>query len=75
MSERAFAFRRWLLAALLRPLLFGVAIFAAGIVKQPLAAAFLPPRTGRARWLSVEEWGVPGPDDIIEGRWTEKERA
>jgi hypothetical protein len=74
MSERAFAFRPWLLAALLRPLLFGVAIFAAGIVKQALAAAFLPPR-GRARWLSVEEWGVPGPGDIIEGRWTEKERA
>jgi hypothetical protein len=35
MSERAFAFRRRLLAARLRPLLFGVAILPAGIVKQP----------------------------------------
>jgi hypothetical protein len=35
MSERAFAFRRRFLGARLRPLLFGVAIFPAGIVKRP----------------------------------------
>jgi len=42
---------------------------AAGIAKNVLAAAFLP----RYRWLRLEEWGVPGMDDVIEGRWTEKE--
>jgi hypothetical protein len=146
-SEREFAFRPWVLAALLRPLLFGVAIaagvlagdrsgsfwvgllaflvaegagkalrrfvrgryadavyqllwpaaatglailftevglvewgsaivaiVAAGIVKNALAAAFLPPRVGGTRWLRLEEWGVPGVDDIVEGRWTVKER-
>jgi hypothetical protein len=143
-SERAFAFRPWLLAALLRPVLFGVAIaagvlagdrsgsfwvgllaflvasgagkalrrlirgryadavyellwpaaatglailftevglvewasaivaiVAAGLVKNTFAAAFLPPRVGGTRWLRLEEWGVPGKDDIVEGRWTE----
>lgn len=146
MSERQFAFRPWLLAAALRPVLFGIAIaagvlagdrsgsfwvgllaflvaegagkalrrlirgryadavyqllwptaatglailfteiglvewasailaiVAAGLVKNTLAAAFLPPRVGGTRWLRLEEWGVPGKDDIVEGRWIEKE--
>jgi hypothetical protein len=51
-----------------------LAIVLAGFVKRLLAAALLP-RRRRGRWLRVEEWGIPGPDDIIEGRWAEKERA
>ena len=139
MSERTFAFRPWLLGALLRPVLFGVAIAAgvlagdrsgsffvgllafmvasgcgralrrlirrrladcvyellwpaaatglaimftkiglaawasavvaivlAGFVKNALAEVFLPRRKGH--WLRVEEWGIPGLDDVIEGR-------
>lgn len=46
-----------------------LAFVCAGIAKNVLAAAFLP----RYRWLRLEEWGVPGMDDVIEGRWTEKE--
>lgn len=143
MSERTFAFRPWLLSALLRPVLFGfaiaagvlagersgsffvgllaflvasgagralrriirgrvadaiyellwpaaatglailfteiglaewasaiVAIVLAGFVKHGLAAAFLPRR--RRGWLRIEAWGMPGLDDIVEGRWSEK---
>jgi hypothetical protein len=50
-----------------------VAIVLAGFVKNALAAAFLP-RRGAGRWMRVEEWGIPGPEDIVEGRWAEKER-
>lgn len=146
MNERAFAFRPWLLTALLRPVLFGiaiaagviagdrsgsffvgllaflvasgagralrrllrgrfvdavyealwpaaatglvilftklglaewasaiVAIVAAGIVKNALAAAFLPPRVTRGKWTRVEQWGVPGLDDVVEVRWSKRE--
>jgi hypothetical protein len=145
-NERAFAFRPWLLTALLRPVLFGVAvaaavlagdrsgsffvgllaflvasgagralrrllrgrfvdavyealwpaaatglailftkvglvewasaivaIVAAGIVKNALAAAFLPPRVTRGKWTRVEQWGMPGLDDVVEVRWTKRE--
>jgi hypothetical protein len=46
-----------------------LAFVCAGIVKNAVAAAFLP----RYRLLRLEEWGIPGMDDVIEGRWTEKE--
>ena len=48
-----------------------LAFFCAGIVRNILAAAFFP----RYRWTRLEEWGLPGMDDVIEGRWTEKENA
>lgn len=146
MNERAFAFRPWLLGALLRPVLFGVAIaaavlagersgsffigllaflvasgagralrrllqgrfvdavyealwpaaatglailftkiglvewasaivaiVAAGIVENALAAAFLPSRVTRGKWTRVEQWGMPGLDDVVEVRWTKRE--
>lgn len=46
-----------------------LAFVCAGLAKNTLAAVFLP----RYPLLRLEEWGVPGPDDIVEGRWTEKE--
>jgi hypothetical protein len=47
-----------------------LAFVCAGLTKNALAAVFLP----RYPLLRLEEWGVPGPDDIVEGRWTEKEQ-
>lgn len=47
-----------------------VAIVLAGFVKNALAAVFLPRRKGG--WLRPEEWGMPGLDDIVEGRAVEK---
>jgi hypothetical protein len=46
-----------------------LAFAAAGVTKNVLSALFLP----RYRWLRLEEWGIPGMDDVIDGRWTEKE--
>jgi len=46
-----------------------VAIVLAGFVKNAVAAVFLPRRRA---WLRVEEWGIPGLDDVVEGRWSEK---
>lgn len=45
-----------------------LAFVCAGVAKNTVAAMFLP----RHAWLRVEEWGLPGADDVIEGRWTEK---
>lgn len=147
MDERAFAFRPWLLAGLLRPLFFVLAIVAgviagnrsdsfwvgllaflvasatgrvirrlirgrpldavyaalwpgaatgfaylfvdlglpkwasvllafvaAGIARSALANAFLPRRQPRVeRWFQLDEWGLPGMDDVVPGRWTEKQ--
>jgi hypothetical protein len=50
-----------------------VAIVAAGIVKNALAAAFLPRRMTRGKWTRVEQWGVPGLDDVVEVRWSKRE--
>jgi len=51
-----------------------VAVVAAGVVKNALAAAFLPPRLRtRGRWTRVERWGVPRLDDVVEVRWTRRE--
>jgi hypothetical protein len=48
-----------------------VAIVVAGVVKNALASAFLPPRLrARGRWTRVEQWGVPGLDDVVDARWT-----
>jgi len=47
-----------------------VAIVLAGFLKNALAQTFLPRRRGA--WLHVEEWGIPGLEDIVEGRWVEK---
>jgi hypothetical protein len=44
-----------------------LAFVCAGVAKNAIAAMFLP----RHAWLRVEEWGLPGLDDVIEGRWTE----
>jgi hypothetical protein len=46
-----------------------VAFVCAGIAKSVVAAIFLP----RYRWRRLEEWGLPGLDDVVEGRWTEVE--
>jgi hypothetical protein len=46
-----------------------LAFVCAGLTKNAIAAAFLP----RYRLMRLEEWGVPGPDDVIEGRWSERE--
>jgi hypothetical protein len=48
-----------------------LAFVAAGVVKGSFAAAFLPPRSGRRRWRI--EVGLPGVDEVVEGRWREKE--
>jgi len=45
-----------------------LAFLCAGVAKNMLVAMFLP----RHVWLRIEEWGFPGMDDVIEGRWTEK---
>lgn len=45
-----------------------LAFICAGVAKNAIAATFMP----RHAWLRVEEWGLPGKDDVIEGRWTEK---
>jgi len=47
-----------------------VAIVTAGFVKNAVAAAFLPRRRGR--WTRVEQWGVPGLDDIVTVRWSKR---
>jgi hypothetical protein len=46
-----------------------LAFASAGIVKNVFAAIFLPRHT----WFRLEEWGVPGRDDVIEGRWSESD--
>jgi hypothetical protein len=46
-----------------------LAFLSAGIVKNVVAATLLPRHT----WFRLEEWGVPGRDDVVEGRWTESE--
>ena len=46
-----------------------LAFVCAGVAKNVVAVALLP----RYRLMRLEEWGLPGPDDIVEGRWTEKE--
>jgi hypothetical protein len=51
-----------------------LAIVLAGLVKNALASAFLPRRV-EGRWLRPEEWGLPGMEDVIEGRSTEKENV
>ena len=51
-----------------------LAIVLAGFLKRGLAAVLLP-RRRRGSWLRIQEWGLPGPDDIIEGRWAEREEA
>lgn len=45
-----------------------LAFVCAGVAKNMVVAMFLP----RHVWLRVEEWGVPGMDDVIEGRWSER---
>jgi hypothetical protein len=51
-----------------------VALVLAGPTRRIVAHAFLPRRTERAQvWMShLEEWGLPGADDVISGRWTRK---
>jgi hypothetical protein len=52
-----------------------LAFVAAGIAKRALAGSFLPARKPRVqRWQArLEEWGIPGPDDVVPGTWTRKE--
>lgn len=45
-----------------------LAFVCAGVAKNVVAATFLP----RHAWLRLDEWGLPGRDDVIEGRWTLK---
>lgn len=45
-----------------------LAFICAGVAKNLVVARFQP----RHAWLRIEEWGFPGRDDIIEGRWRER---
>jgi hypothetical protein len=51
-----------------------LALLLAGPTRRIIDRAFLPRRSRRAlRWMSqLEEWGLPGADDVIPGRWTRK---
>ena len=44
-----------------------LAFVSAGVAKNVLATALF----AHATWRSLDEWGVPGREDVIEGRWTE----
>ena len=52
-----------------------LALVLAGPTRRIVARAVLPRRTRRAQlWTSrLEEWGLPGADDVIPGRWTRKD--
>jgi hypothetical protein len=52
-----------------------LALVLAGPMRRLVAAVALPSRKGRAeRWLGTfEEWGLPGADDIVPGRWARKD--
>jgi hypothetical protein len=43
-----------------------LAFVSAGIAKNALATMLFAHFT----WRRLDEWGVPGPDDVVEGRWT-----
>ena len=45
-----------------------LAFVSAGIAKNVLATLLFAHFT----WRRLDEWGIPGPDDVIEGRWTER---
>lgn len=45
-----------------------LAFACAGVAKNALAAMVLP----RRAWLRAGGWGLPGGDDVIEGRWAPK---
>jgi hypothetical protein len=44
-----------------------LAFVSAGIAKNVLATILFSHFT----WRRLDEWGIPGPDDVIEARWTE----
>lgn len=44
-----------------------LAFVSAGIAKNALATALF----AHVSWRRLDEWGIPGPDDVVEGRWTE----
>jgi hypothetical protein len=44
-----------------------LAFVSAGIAKNVLATLLFAHFT----WRRLDEWGIPGPDDVIEARWTE----
>lgn len=46
-----------------------LAFVSAGIAKNVLATLLFAHFT----WRRLDEWGIPGPDDVVEGRWTEVE--
>jgi len=48
---------------------FFASFFAAGFTRTVLGAA-LPRRPGRPR-VAFEDWGIPGSDDVVPGRWKE----
>jgi hypothetical protein len=51
-----------------------LAFVAAGIARRAIASSLLPRRQGwSVRRSRLEEWGLPGPDDVVPGRWTRKE--
>jgi hypothetical protein len=47
-----------------------LAFVSAGIAKNALAALLFA--QAGAGWRRLDEWGLPGPDDVIEGRWSER---
>ena len=46
-----------------------LAFVSAGIARNVLAMLLFAQFT----WRRLDEWGIPGRDDVIEGTWTEKE--
>jgi hypothetical protein len=52
-----------------------LALVLAGPARRIVARPLLPRRARRAQvWTSrLEEWGLPGADDVIPGRWTRKD--
>jgi hypothetical protein len=48
-----------------------LAFICAGVAKNMVVAMFLP----RHILLRAEEWGIPGRDDVIEGRWSVRSRG
>jgi hypothetical protein len=46
-----------------------LAFVSAGIAKNILASLLF----AHFAWRNLNEWGIPGRDDVVEGRWTEVE--
>ncbi|HET7566662.1 MAG TPA: hypothetical protein VFJ91_01605 [Gaiellaceae bacterium] len=50
-----------------------LAFVCAGVAKRAVANSLFPRRRGRVLWYRLDEWGLPGPDDVVPGRWTRRD--